>query len=177
MKTIKFIAIGIILLVSSSVQAQASVHVNIGSVPSWGPAGYVNAEYYYLPDVEAYYDIRATRFIYFNRGQWIRSRFLPNPYRNYNLNTGCKVVLNDYHGARPFNNFRAHKVRYYKGYRGYEPRNVVCHVDRSVYSNARDDSHGYYKRHSDNERYRDRKYQKNKNKGHDRNDDRGYDRE
>jgi hypothetical protein len=43
MKTIKLIAAGIILLVSNSIQAQVSVNVNIGSTPSWGPVGNINA--------------------------------------------------------------------------------------------------------------------------------------
>jgi hypothetical protein len=43
-----------------------------------------------LPDIEAYYDIRATQFIYFGGGRWIRSRNLPNQYRNYNLYNGYK---------------------------------------------------------------------------------------
>ena len=37
MKTLKLIALGIILLVSNSIQAQISVNVNIGSPPAWGP--------------------------------------------------------------------------------------------------------------------------------------------
>jgi uncharacterized membrane protein len=35
MKTLKLIAVGIILLVSSSIQAQVSVSLNIGTAPSW----------------------------------------------------------------------------------------------------------------------------------------------
>jgi hypothetical protein len=43
--------------------------------------------------------------LYFGNGRWLRSRYLPRQYRNYNLNTGYKVVLNDYHGNRPYTNF------------------------------------------------------------------------
>jgi hypothetical protein len=31
--------------------SQVSVNVNIGSPPLWGPSGYSNIDYYYLPDV------------------------------------------------------------------------------------------------------------------------------
>jgi hypothetical protein len=124
MKTLKLIAVGIILLVSSAIQAQVSVNVNIGTPPAWGPVGYSNVDYYYLPDVEAYYDIRATQFIYFGGGKWIRSRYLPGPYRNYNLYNGYKVVLNDYHGSRPYSNFKNHKVKYYKGYKGKPQKSI-----------------------------------------------------
>ena len=113
MKTLKLIIAGMILLVSNNtMQAQVSVNVNIGSPPAWGPVGYSSVDYYYLPDIEAYYDIRASQFIYFGRGKWIRSRNLPYHYRNYNLYSGYKVVLNDYHGSRPYNHFKSHKVKY-----------------------------------------------------------------
>jgi uncharacterized membrane protein YgcG len=124
MKTLKLIAAGVILLVTSSIHAQVSVNVNIGTPPAWGPSGYSNVDYYYLPDVEAYYDIRATQFIYFNGGRWIRSRYLPGQYRNYDLYNGYKVVLNDYHGSRPYSNFKNHKVKYYKGYHGAPQRAI-----------------------------------------------------
>ncbi|RTZ05854.1 hypothetical protein [Flavobacterium sp. GSP6] len=59
MRTLKLIIVGIILFASSTIHAQVSVNLNIGTAPSWGPIGYAEAEYYYLPDVEAYYDVRA----------------------------------------------------------------------------------------------------------------------
>ncbi|WP_338644972.1 hypothetical protein V5J73_08470 [Flavobacterium sp. KS-LB2] len=128
MKTLKLIIAGIILFASANtMQAQVSVNVNIGSPPAWGPAGYSNVDYYYLPDVQAYYDIRATQFIYFGGGKWIRSRNLPNQYRNYNLYNGYKVVLNDYHGSRPYSNFNSHKVKYYKGYKGKPQKSIGSH--------------------------------------------------
>lgn len=116
MKTLKLIAIGILFIVTSATHAQISVNVNIGSPPSWGPVGYSQVEYYYLPDVQAYYDIRATQFIYLNNGAWVRTRNLPNQYRNYDLYNGYKVVLNDYHGTKPYSYYNEHKVKYYKGY-------------------------------------------------------------
>jgi len=124
MKKLKLIAVGIVLLVSSSIHAQVSVNVNIGTAPSWGPAGYSNVDYYYLPDIEAYYDIRASQFIYFGGGKWIRSRNLPNQYRNYNLNNGYKVVLNDYHGSAPYSRFKNDKSKYRKGYKG-KPQKMI----------------------------------------------------
>lgn len=133
MKTLKLIIVGIILLVSSSIHAQVSVNVNIGTPPLWGPVGYSGVNYYYLPDVQAYYDIRATQFIYFGNGNWVRSRNLPYQYRNYNLYSGYKVVLNDYHGSRPYTNYKNHKIKYYKGYKGKPQKSI-----------------GHYKKHNNN---------------------------
>lgn len=157
MKTLKLIIAGMILLVSNNtMQAQVSVNVNIGSPPAWGPVGYSSVDYYYLPDIEAYYDIRASQFIYFGRGKWIRSRNLPYHYRNYNLYNGYKVVLNDYHGSRPYNHFKSHKVKYYKGYKG-KPQKARGHYK---------EEHRYEERH-DNRRddHNDRGHGKHQDKG------------
>lgn len=125
MKTLKILTIGIMMLfASNSMNAQVSVNVNIGSQPSWGPAGYESVDYYYLPDIQTYYDIRATQFIFLSKGHWVRSRYLPTQYRNYDLNHGYKVVLNDYHGTRPYSNYKYHKVKYYKGYKGTPQRSI-----------------------------------------------------
>lgn len=124
MKKLKLIALGIFLFVSNLTQAQVSVNVNIGKPPAWGPIGYSNIEFYYLPDIEVYYDIRTSQFIYYQTGRWYRSRYLPAPYRNYNLYNGYKVVLRDYHGSHPYYYFNSHKAKYHKGYKG-NPQNTI----------------------------------------------------
>lgn len=118
MKNIQLIIAGFLLFLGTNSQAQVNVNVNIGTPPVWGPAGYSNIEFYYLPDIECYYDIRLSQFIYFNNGRWIHSRYLPKPYRNYDLYNGYKVVLTDYHGRTPYVYFKNHKAKYYKGYKG-----------------------------------------------------------
>ena len=193
MKTLKLLAVGIILLVSSTTQAQFSVNLNIGTAPSWGPSGYSQAEYYYLPDVQAYFDIRASQFIYFGQGRWVRSRYLPRQYRNYDFNSGYKVVLNDYHGNRPYTNFRHDRKRYYKGYRGGNQRTVGHNRDNHRYSSKRNvvnHRSSDNRRHSANRKYsnrnkhanrryaENRKYSNNHSKydrkrGNDRNKDHG----
>jgi hypothetical protein len=135
MKKLKLIALGIVLFVTGSIHAQVSVSVNIGSPPSWGPAGYAEVDYYYLPDVQAYYDIRASQFIYFGSGRWVRSRYLPRQYRNYDLYSGYKVVLTDYHGDRPYIHYKNHKVKYFKGYKGKPQRTIgQKHDNRNNYN-------------------------------------------
>ena len=124
MKNLKLLALGIVLFIAGSASAQVSVNINIGSPPAWGPSGYANTEYYYLPDVQAYYDIRASQFIYYGNGNWVRSRYLPRQYRNYDLYNGYKVVLNDYHGRTPYTYFKNHKSKYHKGYKGPRQTNI-----------------------------------------------------
>jgi len=124
MKTIKLVTLSLLFFIAGQVEAQVAVNVNIGTPPAWGPVGYTNVDYYYLPDVEAYYDIRASQFIYFGNGRWIRNAYLPGPYRNYDLYRGYKVVLTDYRGRSPYVNFKSHKVKYYKGYKGKPQKSI-----------------------------------------------------
>ena len=118
MKTLKMITVGVLFMLSSTIKSQVSVNVNIVSPPLWGPVGYTDYRYYYLPDVEAYYDVESSMFIYFGGGVWIHSTYLPGPYRNYDLYNGYKVVITDYRGNEPYIHFHNHQIKYKKGYRG-----------------------------------------------------------
>jgi hypothetical protein len=124
MKAIKFIILGIGLIFASEAQSQISVNLNIGTPPQWGPSGYSNVRYYYLPDVEAYYDVQKSNFIYISGNSWVRRSQLPNHYRNYDLYNGYKVVMTDYRGNAPHSYFKQHKVKYAKGYRGKSQKNI-----------------------------------------------------
>lgn len=140
MKTLKIITLATLLLfASNAMQAQVSVNVNLGAQPSWGPVGYSAVDYYYIPDVQAYYDVRATQFIYLNGGNWIRSSRLPQQYRNYDLYRGHKVVLHDYHGTSPYTQFKYHKQKYYKGYG--KPQKTIGY--KKGYTNGNNGNHNY----------------------------------
>jgi hypothetical protein len=152
MRTLKLFIIGLLFFAASSTQAQVSVNVNIGTPnvnvnvgapPEWGPVGYSNVEYYYLPDIEVYYDIRASQYIYFGNGNWVRTRQLPNRCRNYNLYNGYKVVLTDYHGNRPYSHFNNHKTKYYKGYKGRPQKNRGQYKVHYDHDNGDHDDHGH----------------------------------
>lgn len=152
MKTYKLLSAFFILFAVQS-QAQVSVNVNIGAPPPWGPVGYESVEYYYLPDVEAYYDVRASRFIHYGNGRWVRTRHLPHAHRHYDLYSGYKVVLTDYHGHAPYTHFKKHKVKYYRGYHGapqrtfgHRPTKVVV-VDKHHHGHRHDHGHGHGRKH------------------------------
>lgn len=113
-----------LVVVSYSVNAQVSVSINLGSPPQWGPVGYTEVRYYYLPDVEAYYDVQSSMFIYFGDGHWVSRASLPRRYRNYDLYNGYKVVMTDYRGNAPYENFNEHKMKYHKGYHGENQRSI-----------------------------------------------------
>ncbi|MBC7642452.1 MAG: hypothetical protein H7174_08985 [Flavobacterium sp.] len=129
------------VFIFSQNQAQISVNLNLGTPPKWAPVAAPEAEYYYLPDVESYYDVRQSQFIYYGNGRWIRSRNLPVAYRSYDLFSGHKVVLNDYHGATPYVYFKNDKVKYYK-FKGnkYRSQKVVYREEGNY-----DDNHENFK--------------------------------
>ena len=118
MRFLKLVVFGIVLFFAYTVQAQVSVHINIGTPPQWGPTGYSDVRYYYLPDVEAYYDVQTSMFVYFEGRSWVRRSYLPSRYKNYDLYDGYKVVMKDYHGEAPYYNHREYRAKYAKGYRG-----------------------------------------------------------
>jgi hypothetical protein len=118
MKTLKTLLIVIVLIAFGSAKAQVSVNVNIGTPPAWGPAGYTEERYYYLPDIETYYDVRSSEYIYLTNGRWVRTVTVPAPYRSYNFYNGYKVVMTDYNGKAPYTTYKTYKVKYPKGYKG-----------------------------------------------------------
>lgn len=91
-----------------------SVHFDL---PAWAPY-YSNqnlVRYYYLPDIECYYDIMNREFIFLEDGQWVFSRVLPPAYAWFDLNT-CFVVALNRSVDRPWRHFHyylAHYPRYY----------------------------------------------------------------
>lgn len=144
MKVLKLIVIGIVIFFVSSVQAQVAVSVTIGSPPPWGPAGYNGVHFYYLPDVEAYYDVQSSLFIYFEGGVWVHRSYLPARHRSYDLYGGYKVVMTDYHGNTPYVYFKEHRTKYARGYHGRPQKTIGERPGRGNHSekNSHQNNHG-----------------------------------
>jgi hypothetical protein len=153
-----FLAITVLGLVqlSAPVQAQVSVQVNVGVQPQWGPSGYEYANYYYLPDIDVYYNVPRRQFVYLHAGRWVFGASLPDYCRSYDLYRGHKVVIN---AEAPYN-----RCDYYRGqygrYRGHYGQQVVI----------RDTPRGSYDRYDRYDRYdhrdRDDRYGREDHHGH-----------
>lgn len=113
----------------SNAQVRFNLNVNIGSQPTWGPVGYDHVEYYYLPDIEAYYYVPRHQFVYMSGGRWIFSTSLPPRYRNYDLYNGYKVVVNEPNAYRNFNRDRSR----YSNYRGRHDQVIIRNSDEPKY--------------------------------------------
>ncbi len=107
------------LFIFSAAGAQ-QLSINIGNQPVWGPVGYAHVEYYYLPDIDAYYYVPQHQFIYLEGGQWRRATNLPSRYGNYDLYNSHKVVVND---RTPYRHAQVYRDKYgsFKGAHDQQP--------------------------------------------------------
>lgn len=102
-------------------KAQISLSINIGSQPEWGPTGYDHVDYYYLPDVDAYYDVPAHQYVYLENNAWVHRTYLPTRYRNYNVYNGYKVVVNE---RQPWLRNSVYRTKY-ASYRGRTGQTII----------------------------------------------------
>lgn len=134
----KKIIIIVSLLLSSfafkTASAQIRLNFNIGLQPVWGPVGYNHAEYYYMPDIDVFYYIPNRQYIYQQGGRWTFSASLPYRYRDYDLNRGYKVVVND---ARPYNHAETYRSRY-AGYKGNHNQEIIRNSREPKYFENKD---------------------------------------
>jgi hypothetical protein len=118
-----------LFMIYFSANAQVSVNVNINTLPDWAPAQYVpETRYYYIPELEVYYDIPSKMYIYPHKKGWVRNKKLPKHYAKHNLNKCYKVSLYDI-GPNPYAYHNSHKVKYPKNFnRGkHQPTRIEHH--------------------------------------------------
>jgi len=97
-----------------SYHAGAQININIGIQPLWGPTGYDYVENYYLPDIDAYYDVPNRVYVYDDGGRWVTSPNVPPRYSSFNFYNAHKVVINE---PRPWLRNDQYRTQYivYKG--------------------------------------------------------------
>ena len=85
--------------------------------PQWAPV-YDNVQdvhYYYLPDIEVYYDVWRNEYVYMNQGTWIYSSYMPSYYSSYNINDAFVVVL-DRGAYEPWRRHQNYVTQYPRNY-------------------------------------------------------------
>jgi hypothetical protein len=159
MKRIRKSVIAFLILLSVSIFSGCSVltygllemRINYEN-PQWAPPYYSGARYYYLPDLESYYDLSTREFIFLNDGQWCYSYNIPSLYAGYDLNN-CFAIVLDVNVFKPWMHhqyYLSHYPRYY--YRDYYDHSNIPYV-RGFNENSR--SAVYWK---ENERGRARSW-------------------
>lgn len=100
-------------------QLKVNVSVNIGSQPQWGPVGYDHVDYYYMPDIDVYYNVPRQQYVYLDAGRWIFAASLPPRYSDYDVYRGYKVVVNE---PAPYRHCEVYREKYgrYKGCYGQQ---------------------------------------------------------
>lgn len=115
-------------------RAQVSVSVNIGVQPIWGPVGYDHVDFYYLPDIDCYYDVPGHVFVCFEKGNWVRMPNLPPRYAQFDLYHAYKVVLNE---REPWLHHDAIRAKYAM-YKGHHEQAVIRDSHEQKYWENRD---------------------------------------
>lgn len=124
---------------SNTVNAQVKVNVNVDVQPVWGPVGYDYVEYYYLPDLEMYYYVPGKQYVYRSGNRWIRSKTLPERYRNFDFYKAHKVVINE---NKPYlhHNDNASKYATFRDKHDQQP--IRDSHDKRYFSNKNHPEHG-----------------------------------
>lgn len=136
------IGLSLILGMTSAniIKAQVNININIDIQPAWGPAGYDYAEYYYIPEIDIYYDVFNRLYWYNNAGRWLSCVFLPQAFCYYDFYSLYKVVLNGV--LNPWR-FHARHYNLYARYRfNYHQVPIYCMHD-ARYRIARNNWHGW----------------------------------
>jgi hypothetical protein len=106
-------------LIYSTANAQMSIHVGfhfgtpvVERVPVYEqtPVVYNSSnDYYYLPDVDAYYSVNEECYYYNDGDNWVSAAYLPGEYRNYDWTTARRYELRT---ARPYMHDEVYRSRY-----------------------------------------------------------------
>ncbi|OGU26062.1 MAG: hypothetical protein A2X66_06045 [Ignavibacteria bacterium GWA2_54_16] len=98
-----------------------TVSVNITDQPVWGPTGYDHAQYYYIPEIDAYYSVYERQYIYRDGSSWIYGTSLPSRYSSYDPYRSYKVVINE---DKPYRYNDSHREKY-KTFKGTKNQQVI----------------------------------------------------
>lgn len=66
-------------------------------------------DYYYLPEVDAYYDVTSSCYYYNDGYDWVRAAYLPGVYRNYDWRSARRYEIREH---RPFMRADVYRTRY-----------------------------------------------------------------
>ena len=141
-KLIFALGLGLIIGMVNFNKAEAQVHVsiNIDIQPAWGPSGYNYAEFYFIPEINVYYDVINHLYYYLNGRRWVSGMYLPMAYSHYDFYSLYKVVIN---GVRdPWRHYRNH-VSLYSGYCYNYAQVPIFYVMEPRYHRARVNYHGW----------------------------------
>jgi hypothetical protein len=143
-----------------SASAQISLRINIGSQPLWGPAGHDYVEYYYLPEIEAYYYVPNRQYIFIENGRWVTRRYLPMRYRGFDLYDALKYVINE---SKPYYRHEYYKSKYSSNKNHKREIAIRDSRDSRYYNNRNHPQHQNWKKEEQKRKeYERNRYERNR---------------
>jgi hypothetical protein len=114
MKNLKNLILGALFFATVAMNAQiVKVDRQYGGTPVWAPkTAPTTVKYYYLPDIQTYYNVPDRQYVYMKDGKWVKTTTFPSAYKGYDLRTSRPVYLTDYKGNTPYVLFPEHKAKY-----------------------------------------------------------------
>ena len=109
----------VLLATAPAAHAQANININVGT-PAWGPPVPQGTQFYYIPEIDGYYDLYAQQYIVYRNGQWIPVGVIDG----YDPRSFHPVVL-DYRGREPWAYVGAHRDRYPRRVVVVQPRPII----------------------------------------------------
>jgi hypothetical protein len=151
------IAISGLMVQSANAQIHLGIHVNLGGpVVYTAPAPvYEDADYYYLPDVEAYYSVSRHCYFYNDGYNWVSAAYLPGAYRDFDLANARRFEV---HEARPYMHNDVYRQRFggveHHDWNARPYDNDRAYADRDRFNRDRDhDQYRGYERRDNDQRY------------------------
>jgi hypothetical protein len=131
---------------AADAQVRVNLNVNLGTQPKWAQSNYEQVNYYYLPDLDMYYNVPNRTYTYLQGRRWVTVNAVPQ----HDFNRGYKVVVND---KNPWNN----QVKY---------RNTYVNNRNVNRLDSRDKQYGYNK--NNDAKYGDDRNDRDGNRSNDR---------
>jgi hypothetical protein len=73
--------------------------------------------YYFYPNLDTYFDIKTSQYIFKQNGEWLKSNYLATNFRGYSLYNNFRVEISDYKGDKPYEFLKEHREKYPCDYR------------------------------------------------------------
>lgn len=122
MKKIKFLAILIVLIISTTAYSQvsqdpksseeANTRASIISKLPLSPKTKAPFRYFYFPNLQAYFDNLYNLYYYKVQGQWVANEELPPVYGGYSIFNNRRVVVEEYIDDKPYEMLAVHKLQF-----------------------------------------------------------------
>lgn len=137
------VAAGSFLYKSADAQVGLNVNLHLGGISAHvvlaKPAPVMVAypqddysdDYYYLPEVEAYYSVPQHCYFYMDGNRWVSAAYLPGAYRNYNWQSLRHYEVRERHPYMHHNDF----VNRFGGRRPGDDRGYANRYDQHGYDN------------------------------------------